>query len=52
MIFVNIGHSQYSWLAEKNAIRYVNQFGTLLWTLLENMTCEEDMGQVFAEGVY
>ncbi|RYU67706.1 glycerol-3-phosphate dehydrogenase [Aliivibrio finisterrensis] len=44
--------SQYPWLSEKTATRYVNQFGTLVWTLLENVTSEADMGRVFSEGVY
>ncbi|CAQ81141.1 glycerol-3-phosphate dehydrogenase [Aliivibrio salmonicida] len=44
--------SKHTWLAEKTATRYVNQFGTLVWTLLENMDCEANMGQVFGEGVY
>lgn len=44
--------NQHSWLSEKTAVRYVNQFGTLVWTLLENITCEADMGQMFGEGVY
>jgi glycerol-3-phosphate dehydrogenase len=44
--------SKHQWLAEKTATRYVNQFGTLVWTLLENITCEGDMGIRFSEGVY
>ncbi|WP_300180082.1 glycerol-3-phosphate dehydrogenase [uncultured Aliivibrio sp.] len=44
--------SKHQWLTEKTATRYVNQFGTLVWTLLEGITCEADMGQAFGEGVY
>jgi len=44
--------NQHPWLSEKTATRYVNQFGTLVWTLLENVTSEADMGRVFSEGVY
>lgn len=44
--------NQHPWLSEKTGTRYVNQFGTLVWTLLENVTSEADMGRVFSEGVY
>lgn len=44
--------SKHHWLSEKTANRYVNQFGTLVLTLLKNISSEEDMGKIFAEGVY
>ncbi len=44
--------SKYQWLEEKTATRYVNQFGTLAWALLSNISCKDDMGQVFGEGVF
>lgn len=44
--------NQYSWLSEKTATRYVNQFGTLVWDVLQNNALETDMGKTFGEGVY
>lgn len=44
--------NKHAWLSQKTATRYVNQFGTLAWTLLESIASESDMGRIFAEGVY
>ncbi|MGO1297703.1 MAG: glycerol-3-phosphate dehydrogenase [Vibrio sp.] len=44
--------SQYPWLAEETAFRYVNQYGTYSWAILDGKATEADMGRVFAEGVY
>ncbi|MUK62134.1 glycerol-3-phosphate dehydrogenase [Aliivibrio fischeri] len=44
--------SKHYWLAKETVTRYVNQFGTLTWALLENVECQDDMGQIFARGVY
>ncbi|OBT15978.1 glycerol-3-phosphate dehydrogenase [Vibrio sp. UCD-FRSSP16_10] len=44
--------TKHTWLSEKTAHRYVNQFGSLTWTLLEHINSEADMGQQFSEGVY
>ncbi|MCE7555502.1 glycerol-3-phosphate dehydrogenase [Aliivibrio fischeri] len=44
--------SKHQWLAKETVTRYVNQFGTLTWTLLEGIECQSDMGELFAQGVY
>ncbi|MEH6451946.1 MAG: glycerol-3-phosphate dehydrogenase [Psychromonas sp.] len=43
---------KYSWLSPAIARRYVNQFGTYTWHLLEGSTSETDLGQHFGSGLY
>ncbi|MDD9194389.1 glycerol-3-phosphate dehydrogenase [Aliivibrio sp. S3MY1] len=43
---------KYPWLANETVTRYVNQFGTFTWNLLKHVECQDDMGQVFSQGVY
>ena len=43
---------KHSWLSAKIATRYVNQFGTLAWQLLEAVDSEADLGQHFGCGLY
>ncbi|MCW8995574.1 MAG: glycerol-3-phosphate dehydrogenase [Psychromonas sp.] len=44
--------TQFTWLSAKTARRYVNQFGTLVWQLLEGIKCEADLGEHFGAGLY
>jgi glycerol-3-phosphate dehydrogenase len=43
---------KYSWLSTAIAIRYVNQFGTLTWLLLEDVDSEASLGRHFGGGLY
>ncbi|MEZ9503935.1 glycerol-3-phosphate dehydrogenase [Vibrio sp. 10N.286.51.B11] len=48
-------HTKYPWAPEALLLRYVTQFGTYTWDLLEGATCEADLGIQFsseAHGVY
>lgn len=48
-------HTKYPWASEALLLRYVTQFGTYTWHLLEGATCESDLGIQFsseAHGVY
>ena len=48
-------HTKYPWASEALLLRYVTQFGTYTWDLLEGATCEADLGIQFsseAHGVY
>lgn len=42
----------YPWLTDKQAFRYVTQFGTHTHKLLAGINSQEEMGRCFAEGVY
>ena len=43
---------KYTWLPEKVATRYVDQFGTLTWQLLKNIDSEAGLGTHFGGGLY
>ena len=48
-------HTKYSWASEALLLRYVTQFGTYTWKLLEGANSEADLGIQFsseAHGVY
>ncbi|MDH5919739.1 glycerol-3-phosphate dehydrogenase [Vibrio splendidus] len=48
-------HTKYPWASEALLLRYVTQFGTYTWKLLEGANCEADLGNQFsgeAHGVY
>ncbi|WKY60141.1 glycerol-3-phosphate dehydrogenase [Vibrio sp. SNU_ST1] len=48
-------HTKYPWAPEALLLRYVTQFGTYTWKLLEGANCEADLGIPFsseAHGVY
>ena len=45
-------HTQYPWISEKLAFRYVRQFGSNSYTMLANISSEDAMGTCFADGVY
>lgn len=48
-------HTKYPWASEALLLRYVTQFGTYTWKLLEGATSEADLGTQFsseAHGVY
>ncbi|WP_060980670.1 glycerol-3-phosphate dehydrogenase [Vibrio splendidus] len=48
-------HTKYSWASEALLLRYVTQFGTYTWKLLEGVNSEADLGIQFsseAHGVY
>ncbi|MFS1462824.1 glycerol-3-phosphate dehydrogenase [Vibrio lentus] len=48
-------HTKYPWASEALLLRYVTQFGTYTWKLLEGANCEADLGSQFsseAHGVY
>ncbi|OCH55707.1 glycerol-3-phosphate dehydrogenase [Vibrio sp. ZF57] len=48
-------HTKYPWAPEALLLRYVTQFGTYTWKLLEGATSEADLGTQFsseAHGVY
>jgi glycerol-3-phosphate dehydrogenase len=48
-------HSSYPFISEALLLRYVTQFGTYTWTLLEGVSSVEDLGVMFssgAEGIY
>ncbi|WP_122053428.1 glycerol-3-phosphate dehydrogenase [Vibrio sp. Evd11] len=48
-------HTKYPWASEALLLRYVTQFGTYTWKLLEGADCEADLGSQFsseAHGVY
>ncbi|MEZ9762104.1 glycerol-3-phosphate dehydrogenase [Vibrio splendidus] len=48
-------HTKYPWASEALLIRYVTQFGTYTWKLLEGANSEADLGTQFsseAHGVY
>ncbi|NMU52968.1 glycerol-3-phosphate dehydrogenase, partial [Vibrio parahaemolyticus] len=48
-------HAKYTWAPEALILRYVTQFGTQTWNLMEGTTSEADLGQTFsaqAGGVY
>ena len=48
-------HTKYSWASEALLLRYVTQFGTYTWKLLEGVNSEADLGTQFsseAHGVY
>ena len=48
-------HTKYPWASEALLLRYVTQFGTYTWKLLEGATSESDLGTQFsseAHGVY
>ncbi|KWT99708.1 glycerol-3-phosphate dehydrogenase [Vibrio toranzoniae] len=48
-------HTKYPWVSEALLLRYVTQFGTYTWKLLEGATSEADLGVNFsneAHGVY
>ncbi|MFA0112261.1 glycerol-3-phosphate dehydrogenase [Vibrio sp. 10N.261.46.E11] len=48
-------HTKYPWASEALLLRYVTQFGTYTWKLLEGATSEADLGIQFsneAHGVY
>ena len=44
--------NKHNYLSEKMVLRYVKQFGTLTWRLLENVNAVADLGKCFAENVY
>lgn len=44
--------SQHDWLPLATAKRYVDQFGTLAWTLFDDVKSEEDFGIHFGKGFY
>ncbi|MCK6262500.1 glycerol-3-phosphate dehydrogenase [Vibrio sp. ZSDE26] len=43
-------HAQYPWLAEALILRYVTQFGTYTWQLLEGKHDQQSLGAKFSEG--
>lgn len=43
---------QYPWVNTKQAFRYVSQFGTSSFAMLQDVKCETGMGQEFGAGVY
>ncbi|MEF1186801.1 glycerol-3-phosphate dehydrogenase, partial [Vibrio sinaloensis] len=48
-------HAAYPWIRESLLLRYVTQFGTYTWKLLDGVESIEDLGMQFseaAEGVY
>ncbi|MEF1306812.1 glycerol-3-phosphate dehydrogenase C-terminal domain-containing protein, partial [Vibrio owensii] len=48
-------HAKYSWASEAMLLRYVTQFGTQTWDLMEGTNSVEDLGHCFSEqasGVY
>lgn len=48
-------HAEYPWLSQELLLRYVTQFGTYTWKLLQGVTSIEGMGVPFsdsAQGVY
>ncbi|MDK9736805.1 glycerol-3-phosphate dehydrogenase [Vibrio sp. D404a] len=48
-------NSKYPWASKGLLLRYITQFGTKTWDLLDGATCEEDLGKKFsaeAHGVY
>ncbi|MGD8232595.1 glycerol-3-phosphate dehydrogenase [Vibrio sp. TRT 1302] len=48
-------HAEYPWLSQALLLRYVTQFGTYTWKLLQGVTSIEGMGVPFsdsAQGVY
>lgn len=48
-------HAKYSWASEAMLLRYVTQFGTQTWDLMEGINSVEDLGHCFSEqanGVY
>ena len=44
--------NRYPWLNDKQALRYVKQFGSYCYKMLADVSCIEDMGIQFADGVY
>ena len=44
--------NRYPWLSDKQALRYVKQFGSYCYKMLADVSCIEDMGIQFADGVY
>ena len=52
---VKMIHAKYSWASEAMLLRYVTQFGTQTWDLMEGTNSVEDLGHCFSEqasGVY
>ncbi|NOH79095.1 glycerol-3-phosphate dehydrogenase [Vibrio sp. RE86] len=48
-------HASYPWISQALLLRYVTQFGSYTWKLLEGVNSEPDLGEKFAEtahGVY
>lgn len=44
--------TRFAWLSAKTARRYVNQFGNLVWQLLDGIECAADLGEHFGCGLY
>ena len=48
-------HSEYPWMSPVLLLRYVTQFGTYTWKLLQDVKTVEDLGELFsdsAQGIY
>lgn len=43
---------KYPWITSSLALRYAQNYGTMLYTMLEHVACMDDLGRHFGHGLY